>query len=140
MKTQAGSPCRARDARMTPLVDRVVRRLTDGESETEAPRLDHLDLAWDALRRRAQAVTTRRGRPVRLLLRVGTTLRHGDVLVDSADLLLVVDVTPCEVWVARPTSSAQSALVALEWGNLHVPVQVCADGTLLTPADGPALG
>ncbi|HEX8913408.1 MAG TPA: hypothetical protein VF796_13690 [Humisphaera sp.] len=125
------------------LCDRVLGRWPgdpDGADLVQDPRLDLLDLDWDECHRRALAKSTRRGRPVRLLLRLGTTLRHGDVVADAADCLLVVRVEPAEVLVARPASAREAAAVALEWGNLHVPVQILDDGSLVTLADGPALG
>jgi urease accessory protein len=120
------------------LCDRVLGRREEGQTAAgDADRLDHLDLAWDACHRRAQQATTRNGRPVRLLLRPGTTLRHGDVLVDSQDYLLVIHVRDVETIVVRPTSLRQAAVVALELGNLHVPVQITEDAIVTLP-DGPA--
>ncbi|MDB5296987.1 MAG: ureE 2 [Phycisphaerales bacterium] len=127
------------------LVDRVLGRhdaaaaaATSGAAE--AGRLDVLDLQWDECHRRAHAKVTRGGRPVRVVLRLGTVLRDGDVLADRPDLLLVVRVVPCDLLVARPRSAAEAAVAALELGNLHAPVEVRDDGTLATPADGPAAG
>lgn len=125
------------------LCDRVVGRYDVGDpagfaDPTGDGRLDWLDLAWDECHRRALAATSRRGRAVRLLLRLGTTLRHHDVLADTTDYLLVVHVKPVEVIVVRPRSGREAAAIAVEWGNLHVPVQM-SDDELVTLADGPAM-
>jgi urease accessory protein len=122
------------------LCDRVLGRYDGGTGPPDpvvAGRLDWLDLTWDECHRRALRKNTRQGRAVRLLLRLGVRLRHGDVVADAADCLLVVDVRPVEVLVARPRSAREAAVVAVEWGNLHVPVQV-ADHDLATLPDGPA--
>ncbi|QOV87442.1 urease accessory protein UreE [Humisphaera borealis] len=102
-------------------------------------RLDHLDLRWDECHRRASVKTTRAGRSVRLILRLGVALRDGDVIADTPECLLVVRVVPCQVLVVRPASAREAALASLELGNLHVPVEV-TDTEILTPADGPAMG
>ena len=105
----------------------------------ERERLDHLPIDWQQSHRRAFAAISDAGRHVRVLLPVGTVLRHGDVLADQPDLLLVVRLKPCEVLVATPQSQAQAALLALEWGNLHLPVEVTPT-ELITLPDGPAEG
>lgn len=119
------------------LVDRVIRRWEGVDAGRDADRLDAVELAWDECHRRAVAKSSRRGRPVRLLLRLGTVLRHHDVLVDEPGWLLVVEVRPTDVIVVRPRSMREAAVVAAEWGNLHVPVQP-TDDELITLADGPA--
>jgi urease accessory protein UreE len=108
------------------LCDRVLGRFGGeaGLDPAAAARLDWLDLSWDECHRRALARTTRRGRAVRLVLRLGVTLRHDDVVADAPDCLLVIAVRPTDVLVARPRSAREAAVVALEWGNLHVPVEV----------------
>lgn len=121
------------------LCDRVVGRWSGdpAEASLQAGRLDWLDVAWDECHRRALVKTSRRGVAVRLLLRLGTTLRHHDVVADAPDRLLVVNVLPIEALVVRPRSVREAAVVAVEWGNLHVPVQV-ADDAVVTLSDGPA--
>lgn len=123
------------------LCDRVVGRWpADDPVPTggDAGRVDWLDLGWDECHRRALRKVTRSGRPVRLLLRLGTILRHGDVLADAPDCLLVVCVRPVEALVACPRSIREAAAVAAEWGNLHVPVQITAD-EIITVYNGPPI-
>lgn len=122
----------------TLLCEKVLRRF-DGRIDRDGERLDFLDLRWDECHRRASLKQSRSGRSVRLLLRLGVVLRDGDVLADTADCLLVVRVSPCEVIVVRPASRSEAAMTALELGNLHVPVEV-SETEVLTPADGPAKG
>src|SRR3954467_5996764 len=97
------------------LCDRVLGRWTaDDGVPGDDGWLDWLDLAWGQCHRRALQSTTRRGRAVRLLLRVGTTLRHGDVLADTPECLLVVQVALIETLVVRPRAMHEAAAVAME--------------------------
>lgn len=123
------------------LLDRVLGRRDDSRADVgaDAGRLDVVDLRWDECHRRAHAKVTRGGRPVRIVLRLGVVLRHGDVLADAPGLLLLVAVVPCEVLVVRFKSPREAAVAALELGNLHAPVEL-TDDLIATPADGPAAG
>ena len=59
--------------------------LTDPAGEP----IDWLDLSWQECRQRALRKRTRGGRDVRLLLRLGVMLRHGDILRRGQDLIVV---------------------------------------------------
>lgn len=75
-----------------------------------------------------------------MLFPVGLTLSQGDVLYENHESYVVVEVRPCDLWLVTPPDAATLAHVALELGNLHVPVQVTPSGDLLTPPDGPTEG
>jgi urease accessory protein UreE len=138
------------------LVDRILRNLDDaapaaaqapGASSPPArPEIDWLDLTWRDCARRSFRKRTRGGREVRVLLPPGTRVRHRDVLIEPhptpagvADAPVVaVNLRLAELRVAAPASPADLARLALELGNLHVPVQVRDDtGELLLLPDGP---
>ena len=127
------------------LFDRVIRNLADADGpeafdcdrEPADGRRDVVDLTWAECARRAVRATSRAGRKVGLVLPLGQPVRHGDVLLEDADVMLVVNVVPCRVLVARPRDAREMGVLACELGNLHVPVEV-ADGELLTPPDGPS--
>ncbi|HEV7302260.1 MAG TPA: hypothetical protein VGN72_23175 [Tepidisphaeraceae bacterium] len=106
---------------------------------------DSVDIAWHECAARALRKTTRARREVRILLPLGRSLRDGDVLAAEATgvaregeqlAVLRVHVPACEVWVTDPVDPDALATVALELGNLHVPVQV-SNGRLIVIADGP---
>jgi len=101
---------------------------------------DLVDVPWHRLHDRAVRATSRGGRAVRVLLGLGAGLADGDVLADDAGTLLVVHVPPADVLVARPAAADVLAKIALELGNLHVPVEVTAEAELLVHPDGPAEG
>jgi urease accessory protein len=101
---------------------------------------DPLPLTWFDCTRRAFRKTTAGGREVAVLMPVGVTLSHGDLLHVGGHFHIVVEVQPCDLWHVTAADPATLARVAVELGNLHVPVQVTEVGDLLTPPDGPAEG
>lgn len=104
-----------------------------------ARRVDPLDLNWRDCYRRAVRGRTRGGVDVGVMLPLGTHLRHGDVLFDGDEGVVVANVLPCEVWVAEFADARALATAALELGNHHVPVEVAGAGLVCLP-DGPVRG
>jgi len=102
----------------------------------EEGRVDWLDLSWFDCTQRALRKRTRSGELVRILLPVGVHLRHGDVVMRSGGGVVAVHQAMSAVLVARPASAGALALLALELGNLHVPVQVEGEH-LIVLDDGP---
>jgi urease accessory protein len=128
------------------LCDRVLGNVdSDAAGHYTGRARDLLELSWRECARRAVRGRTTSGVRVGVLLPPGTYLRHGDVITDDGDAgLVVISVLPCEVWVAEFADTSSLAAAALELGNLHVPVEVVTDGSLLpalvTPPDGPTRG
>ena len=123
------------------LCDRILGNVASADPARFAGKEhDVLDVTWRDCARRAVRGRTRGGSAVGVLLPLGTTLRHGDVLVEDDHRIVSVNLLPCEVWVANCADAASLANAALELGNLHVPVEATADGQLVTPPDGPARG
>jgi len=117
------------------LFDRILGNIADaGFSQTEPP--DAVELSWDDCALPAIRKTTRAGVAVGILPPRGRSLRDGDVLRNAAGASLVVRVQPVNVWVATFANPSTLAVVALELGNLHVPVEVDGD-MLIVPPDGP---
>jgi len=117
------------------LIERPLHNLRD--SLVDESEIDWLDLTWIQCGRRALQKQTRGDREVRLLLRIGITLRHGDLLAREEGVSIVVNVLPCELLVASPKNSQELISVAFKLGDLHVPIQLI-DDQILTPADGPS--
>lgn len=99
--------------------------------------IDLVDIEWTECRRTLDKAS-RAGRRVRVLLPPGTRLLHGDVLWEDEKNVLVVNVIPREMIVVRSADQQVMALLALELGNLHWPVQVAEDEVMF-PEDGPVL-
>jgi len=103
-------------------------------------RVDWLDLTWFDCAQRALSRRTRGGSSIRILLGIGQHLRHGDVLVrDPSGNTIAVNLLPADVLVARPRTMQEMGQLALEFGNLHQPVQITAD-ELIVLFDGPTAG
>ena len=123
------------------LCDRVLRNVASLSPDLLAGKAsDTLDVSWRDCARRAIRGTTRGGVAVGVLLPLGQSLRHGDVLFEDDARLVVASVVPVEVWVASFEDTASMAAAALELGNLHVPVEVAEGATLVALPDGPTRG
>lgn len=97
---------------------------------------DWLDLAWEECFRRAVRKQTRSGRLIRTLLKLGTILRYGDVLIQDSQGVVAVNVVPCEVVVVEPKNTSEMASLAYKLGDLHVPMEI-SETEIITPCDGP---
>jgi urease accessory protein len=123
------------------LCDRVLGNVaTLPPNRFDGKSADPLSLTWLDCTRRAIRARSASGRDVGILLPLGVSIAHGDVLHEDDAAYVVVEVQPCELWLVRAASPAALARVALELGNLHAPVEVTPDGELLTPPDGPTEG
>ena len=98
--------------------------------------LDSVEVEWHECNARALRKTTARGENVGLLIPVGATLHDGDLLATSDGFALRIVVPPCEVWVVQSRDAQTLSNVALELGNLHVPVEADETGLIVYP-DGP---
>jgi urease accessory protein UreE len=118
--------------------ERVIRNLTDlSAADREGRFVDWVDIEWNECGRVLKK-QTRRGQPVRVLLPPGERLGHNDVIFEDAARAVAIHVRPCEVIVATAPDASALAVLALELGNLHVPVQVGA-AELVFVEDGPAM-
>lgn len=122
--------------------DRVLANVGTGDvaARLATKRCDEVELGWLDLTRRALRTVSRSGRPIGILLPLGVALRHGDVIFEDDASCIVVVHRPSEVWRIRAASSNALATIALELGNMHVPVEVTVEGDLYTPPDGPTEG
>jgi urease accessory protein UreE len=85
--------------------------------------IDWVDIAWNECGHSLKK-KTRAGCPVSVLLPVGQTLAHNDLIYQDEAKAIVIHVLACEVIVAHITDVREMATLALELGNLHLPVQI----------------
>ncbi|HVT87649.1 MAG TPA: hypothetical protein VHD56_02255 [Tepidisphaeraceae bacterium] len=121
------------------LVETPIANIFDPDSQDiSAWSIDWVDFSWMECASRAVRKQSRNGQDIRILLKLGVTLRHGDVLWRSEDRsdAIVVSVELSNVLIARPRNSVEAISLAFELGNLHVPIEVSDDG-IVTVDDGP---
>src|SRR5437762_3212052 len=98
-------------------------RFANADPPTQREMLDTVEVEWHECNARALRKTTSRGEDVGLLIPIAASLHDGDLLATSDGFVVRVVVPPCEVWVVEAGDAKSFANVALELGNLHVPVQ-----------------
>ncbi|MGM0215730.1 urease accessory protein UreE [Enterococcus sp. AZ109] len=92
------------------------------ESKTK----DWIALENEALAKRVHHLNTSGGE-VSVRLAPGKHLHVGDILAETEDSLVVVDVLPEDVLVISPDSINQMGVIAHELGNRHLPAQFIDD-------------
>jgi urease accessory protein UreE len=120
------------------LIERIIGNLDDRDSaDLACAQVDWLDLTWRDCAKRTVRKCTRGGQDVRILLPLGTHLKHHDVLqTPGGSIRVAVNLRPADVLVAVPRGLAEMGRLALELGNLHVPVEV-REVEMVVLADGP---
>jgi urease accessory protein len=118
--------------------DSILGNLEDvaAQSRWRTKKIDWVDVQWHECGQRALNTSSRAGNVVRVLLPLGITLNHADVLIESTDHVVAVNIVPIEVLIVRPRNPLEMGLLALEIGNLHAPAQVVGDEMWIMP-DGP---
>jgi urease accessory protein len=91
---------------------------------------DILDITWEQCGRLLKT-RSRSDELVHVLLSPGQRIGHGDVLGENP--LLIVNLLPCQLVIARPESPEQFARLAFELGNLHHPAQISESQILFPP-------
>lgn len=107
--------------------ENVLRNIATSSAESDGREFDHVELEWSECRNVVKKLTTR-GEPIRILLPPGEQLRHGDVIHENEERIVLVRVLPCDVIVADVPDPHQLAVLAMELGNLHLQADVGATG------------
>ncbi|AZA55617.1 urease accessory protein UreE [Chryseobacterium sp. G0201] len=94
--------------------------------------IDYLDLEWFESTKRIQRKKTRQGEDVAIkFLREGQRLREGDILYESEEKLIVVNILETEAIVISPDSMLEMGTVCYEIGNKHIPLFIQENKVLL---------
>jgi urease accessory protein len=116
------------------LVESAIGNIHDPAESSAPATIDWLDLTWLECRKRFARKQTRTGREVRILLRLGQTLKHGDILGRLPDdTIVAVNVLPADVLLIRCATPAAAIAAAFQIGNLHLPIEV-ESGNLIVVA------
>ncbi len=112
------------------IVEQVVR-----PSAEECRRIiDRVSLAWEQRQKSRQRLMTAQGREIALALPTGTRLQAGDLLLTPEGWIEVTSASE-DVLLIRPRSPQETAFVAYQIGNRHLPMEIEAQGlkTLYEP-------
>jgi urease accessory protein len=108
-----------------------------GSMEVGEKQIDYLDLEWYELSKRIINKSTRSGREIFLkFLGTSEPFQQDDVLYADQDLVIAIDVIPCDVIEIHPTSMFEMASLCYEIGNKHVPLFYEGE-TILVPFEFP---
>jgi urease accessory protein len=94
-----------------------------GSMEVGEKQIDYLDLEWYELSKRIINKSTRSGMEVFLKFLGNSELfLQDDVLYADQDLVIAINVIPCDVIEIHPSSMFEMASLCYEIGNKHVPL------------------
>ncbi|WP_018393312.1 urease accessory protein UreE [Bacillus sp. 37MA] len=98
-----------------------------------------VELTWDECAKRILRKKTNRGREIgiSLPLQPQTSLRHGDILAREGKGKVLVSLQPCDVFVVFSESTKELGLIAYEFGNRHLPLEVTDSGEIILLVDDP---
>ena len=112
------------------IVEQVVRPLT----KELHPIIDRLVLSWEQRQKSRQRLMTAQGREIALALPTGTRLQAGDLLPTPEGWIEVASASE-DVLLIQPRSPQETAFIAYQIGNRHLPMEIEAQGlkTLYEP-------
>ncbi|GAC1427331.1 MAG: urease accessory protein UreE [Flavisolibacter sp.] len=107
------------------------------EFSLQGKKMEWVHLEWFETSKRIMQKITTEGRPVNMkFLKENPNLSKDDVLYLDTDVIIVVDIKPCDVIALYPTSILQTAALCFEIGNKHLPLYF-DENVFLTPFDAP---
>ena len=112
------------------IIDRIAKPVT----QEPLAIIDSVALTWEQRQRRHQKLLTLQGREIALALPTGTRLQAGDLL-STTEGWIEVDLAPEDVLLIHPRSRQETAFVAYQIGNRHLPLEIGEQGlkTLYEP-------
>jgi urease accessory protein len=113
---------------------RIIDHIVSPKAKGTSPIIDRLALTWEQRQKSRQKLLTVRGKEIALALPTGTRLAAGDLL-PTAEGWIEVELAPEDVLLIRPRSLQETAFVAYQIGNRHLPLEIDAQGlkTLYEP-------
>lgn len=99
--------------------------------------IDWLCLEWYETNKRIQRKKTQSGREISLkFMNENPGLTQGDILFKDQQLIIAVDVLPCDCLIIYPKDMKEMASVCYEIGNKHLPL-FFESNSLLVPFEQP---
>jgi urease accessory protein len=112
----------------------IIDRTAKTTAQEACAIIDPVALTWEPRQRSRQMLLTIRGREIALTLPRGTRLQAGDLL-STTEGWIEVDLAPEDVLLIHPRSRQETAFVAYQIGNRHLPLEIGEQGlkTLYEP-------
>ena len=103
----------------------------------EGRTIDIVQLEWHETMKRILHKKSMAGRDISMkFLQENQQLALDDIIYADDELLVIIDIKPCEVIVLRPASMYEMACLCYEIGNKHLPL-FYEQETLLIPYEAP---
>jgi urease accessory protein len=109
----------------------IIDRIVKSAAREGGAIVDRVALTWEQRQRSRQRLLTVQGCEIALALPTGTRLQAGDLLCTPQGWI-AVDLACEDVLLIRPRSVRETAFVAYQIGNRHLPLEIDVQG-LKTP-------
>jgi urease accessory protein len=106
---------------------RIIDHIVSPKAKGASPIIDTIALTWEQRQKSRQKLLTAQGQEVALALPTGTRLHAGDLL-PTAEGWIEVQFALEDVLLIRPRSLQETAFVAYQIGNRHLPLEIVDQG------------
>jgi len=101
----------------------IIHHVAAAEAKGARPIVDTVALTWEQRQKSRQRLLTVQGREVALALPTGTRL-HAGALLPTEEGWIEIRLAPEDVLLIRPRSPQETAFVAYQIGNRHLPLEI----------------
>ena len=112
----------------------IIDRIAKPTTQDARPIIDRVALTWEQRQRSRQKLLTMQGHEIALALPTGTRLQAGE-LSSTPEGWIAVKLAPEDILLIRPRNLQETAFVAYQIGNRHLPLEIGEQGlkTLYQP-------
>jgi urease accessory protein len=112
----------------------IIDRIAKPTTQDARPIIDRVALTWEQRQRSRQKLLTMQGHEIALALPTGTRLQAGELL-STPEGWIAVELAPEDILLIRPRNLQETAFVAYQIGNRHLPLEIGEQGlkTLYQP-------
>jgi urease accessory protein len=112
----------------------IIDRIAKPTTQDARPIIGRVALTWEQRQRSRQKLLTMQGHEIALALPTGTRLQAGELL-STPEGWIAVELAPEDILLIRPRNLQETAFVAYQIGNRHLPLEIGEQGlkTLYQP-------
>jgi urease accessory protein len=112
----------------------IIDRIAKPTTQDARPIIGRVALTWEQRQRSRQKLLTMQGHEIALALPTGTRLQAGELL-STPEGWIAVKLAPEDILLIRPRNLQETAFVAYQIGNRHLPLEIGEQGlkTLYQP-------